>query len=153
MRLNRDRLEMMRIMLMRIHHKSWVPTITQEEFSKNSWISSKVTPETFKRFDITHWVYFGRKGSESADAVGFACLDQSFNREGLCLNGATPYYDGYSGFSAVREFFELDTQTAGRLFARFSYNKLPSPLNVATRIQYLLEDGEAAFKNRYQYFA
>lgn len=149
--MNRDRLEMMRVMLMRIHHKSWVPTITPQEFAKNEWLSNIVKPEAFKKFDITHWVYVGRPGQESACPIGFACLDQSFNRLGLHLNGSWPYYDAYTGFGAVDEFFEIRRDISARLFTSMAYGGSPSPRAVAERIQHLLEYGEASFRNRYEY--
>lgn len=148
--MNRPRLEMMRIMLERIYHRSWVPSITKSEFNKNEWLSSNLTGPKVIKFDMTHWIYVV-PGRESACPIGFACLDYSFNREGLVLHGAIPYYDGYAGFSAVREFFDLPLKVAERLFTKQAYigtgTKNPGP--VAERIQYLLDHGQTAFSEHY----
>lgn len=90
-----------------------------ERLQRLCGILEKVPPENF---EMDCWR--GRCGTEAC-AVGWACLDKDFNKEGLHLdNVATagnapvfcPEFGPFNGWDAVTEFFQLTMREALYLF-------------------------------------
>lgn len=98
------------------------------------------------QFDLSFWTY----GSKTIDcgftacAVGHACLDKRFNKQGLGLDWSdTPNFNGSSSWGAVNGFFEIRNSTSTILFSGSEYpehlkgNALV--VQVRRRIEKLLE--------------
>lgn len=62
----------------------------------------------------------------TACAVGWACRMPEFQAEGLGIDFeegyGLPTFHGYGGWQAVREFFQIDHETAALLFSEYSYD-------------------------------
>jgi hypothetical protein len=92
-------------------------------------------------FDLLEWV--GKKGCDTFYcACGFAATLTKLQAQGFGLDNYvvvfhTPDYI-WRGWSAVRHFFELNPDQAHWLFAEFSYASGAGPLEVADRIDALL---------------
>lgn len=81
----------------------------------------------------------------SGCAVGWACALPAFKRQGLKWSDGTPAFNGYRGWSAVTEFFELGREQADRLFSDECYKEChPTTEDVAARISALLKDATKA---------
>lgn len=101
------------------------------------------------QFDLSFWS-FGTKALEcgfTACAVGHACFDKRFNKQGLEFDWSdTPTFDGSSSWVAVEKFFEIRKTTAIILFSGGEYpehlkgNALV--VQVRRRIEKLLELGD-----------
>lgn len=71
----------------------------------------------------------------TACAVGWACKDRWFNRQGLRMVDYRPMYRDAFSWKAVTDFFELSEGTAVRWFAPQSYDRGVPPSVVAARIR------------------
>jgi hypothetical protein len=86
-----------------------------------------------EKFDISDW-----HCGTTACAVGHACVSPVFNEQGLELSvWDGPKFGEFDGWSAVREFFELNTVDANYLFDMDKYIQGPLTLagDVADRIE------------------
>lgn len=113
----------------------------------------QIVPE--ERFDMQRWVGDDFKGSPdlscgtSACAVGWATTIPEFREAGLHLDFdpddelawiATPVYQGWEGYDAAAQFFEIPRGQAEHLFGSFHFDDKPS--DVARRIFKMIEDEE-----------
>jgi len=121
-------------------------------------------------FNMSYWALhpLGFDCATAACAFGHAALDPEFQRQGLGLErvvnadkqGAadgelTVVFQGESGWNAARRFFGIGSDTCLRLFAWEWYGNRPDtlvqPLDVMTRVQQLLDLGEAEFVRRIEF--
>lgn len=136
--MNRERLEMIRVMLERVVAGSWVP-------GTNAMIEA---------VNLDTWREEQDGCGYTACAVGHACFDQAFNQLGLHWAGrGVPAFGDHIGWAAVDAFFDIGRAVSYSLFApddyskkvREKYSHLPSEVReakmVADRIQKLLDKG------------
>lgn len=92
-----------------------------------------VPPE---KFDLKAW-----KCDTAACAIGWACIDKQFNKQGFRFTKevsgyhATPRFGGNFGWPAVQEFFDISGDRALKLFSGTSYEEPATPLCVIKRIR------------------
>lgn len=74
-------------------------------------------------FNLATWKERNECGT-TACAIGWACLDEQFNEEGLTYDEiyATPRYNNHLFWRAVREFFGLTQEQACDLFMEGGYD-------------------------------
>lgn len=158
--MNKQRLEMMRVMMERVVAGSWKPEfdVTAIASEKNT----KVTPDfEITKFNLDSWAsvtkYDETPGARklvcgfSACAVGHACFDEEFRKLGWSWEGSAPKFNKSTGIEAAVEFFEITDRQARRLFMPDEYNyankhrELPAKVReakmVADRIQQLINTG------------
>ena len=171
--MNIQRLEMMRVMLLRIAAGSWEPTpvLVGDELKWGGY-----TPDALvdiKKFDLGYWVLNdgttktenGNVCGFSACAVGHACFDEEFRKLGWKWIGSTPTYSGEVAWDAVLKFFEISDGTDELMFMDDAYpyderedDAYPydereydvTPKMVADRIQELMTLGELKFREKYK---
>lgn len=155
--MNRERLETMRVMLERVVAGSWRPTSDMNELRHDmgrNFIPSDTESVFIERVDLHDWAVKKPIGCGfTACAVGHACFDEHFIKDGLRWYGNTPQFGEYYGWFAVREFFGITQRHADKLFLPKSYSSdvrakylhLPGKVReakmVADRIQTLLSKG------------
>ena len=91
-----------------------------------------------KNFDLSNW-----HCGTTACAVGHACMDPVFNKQGLRFLKSYPYtptYKGIYSWGAVEEFFGLSEEQAEHLFAagEYSMEDWGNPEAVRERIEELI---------------
>lgn len=102
-------------------------------------ILSAVPPE---HFDLGYW-----DCGTTACAVGWACRDEQFNKQGLTVGAADTYrevprFSGLARWDAVEAFFDLDYDQAQHLFSLGYYDvdPRPTPDDVIARIEAMLRE-------------
>ncbi len=99
-------------------------------------ILQNVKPEAF---DLSAW-----HCGTVACAVGHACLDPVFNRQGLKLwdagSGLIPCYADNIRWGAVHEFFDLTYNQAQHLFSDSAYRGAATARYVIARIESLIKE-------------
>lgn len=77
-----------------------------------------------EKFDLETWTQDTPCGTVFC-AIGWACMDQKFLAQGLCLSGSAPRLevdgDVLSNWDAVEVFFELTADQAIHLFCDEAY--------------------------------
>ena len=162
--MNKQRLEMMRVMMERVVAGSWKPELDPVAIGRETHKSVK-NDVAVAAFDLDSWVSVIEidpnkrvAGNSvvcgfSACAVGHACFDEEFRKLGWSWSGVEPRFGGRGGLHAAEKFFDITHHQAGRLFlpdeygsiTRKKYNDLPKNVReakmVAVRIQQLLDTG------------
>lgn len=158
--MNIKHLEMMRVMLNRVHVGSWKPTVVLDdgELWSNGYKSDAVVK--LNDFDLAHWVLLdtftqqktGVTCGFSACAIGHACFDEEFRKLGWEWSDiGTPKFEGKSAWGAVQKFFDIVEGTDDILFQDTSYqgvNHVTAKM-VAIRIEELMTMGETKFRKKY----
>lgn len=78
---------------------------------------------------------------ERACAAGWAARDPHFRMQGLILKEGSPYFEGCTGFAALRKFFDLELYASWELF---SISGPTSPAKAIAAIRNLLEKASDA---------
>lgn len=116
-------------------------------FDMNAWEISKKAIES--RYQSYEDIVITDKCKSAACAAGSACLYPPFKKMGLRLKGSIyeerhPSYKGYTGWSAVGEFFGICEFEAKRVFDSYSYAHKPKPKTVAKRVDSLVRTYQKA---------
>ena len=146
--MNRERLQLMVTLLKEVEAGTWEPSGTT--------LGHQPLPLPNRpghRFDMIDWFDNVRTDCGfAACAVGHACLDERFNREGLLLkfNGPGqshhPMYshkgNTYLSWVAVSLFFDLRMMETDHLFDgdKYPYDQKKDPAAVRQRIEAFLAD-------------
>jgi hypothetical protein len=103
-----------------------------------------------KRFNMTDWSsvadFSAAQCDTAACAFGWATTIPSFRRAGLSSRNSVfgpsivPSFNGLEGSDAAEEFFGLGSLAVDNLFYGHSYEKPPTPKQVAKRIRKLVKD-------------
>lgn len=161
--LNKERLEMMRVMLERVVHRSWHMTTDLTKL-RNRMTVNQQHPVKVTGCELKNWRNVSGCGY-AACAIGHACFDAEFNKLGLIWDGTVPEYRNDRGWGAVDKFFGFEHyKTASILFQADGYKiqhreqvkHLPADVRqakmVALRIEALQSMTEAEFIEQYQAF-
>lgn len=141
--MNKERLEMMRVMLERVVAGSWRPTndvqtLKCEFLGVESLVTAIDDKIAVHGLELSTWTSRKNHGYASngcgftACAVGHACFDDQFRELGLKWDNNKPKYEGYTNWSAVSKFFGISSETADLLFHDGSYQH-----NVVVRYEHL----------------
>lgn len=152
--MNRHRLETLIVIMKNVKAKQ--EKLNKRLFNINDWFGSDSKQEIFET-DFSGAIVNGEEQftacGTTACALGWACLNDNFNRQGLvALKGADgqldPFYNGYSGLTAAIHFFGLTHDEASFLFYNTTYEvedhfkdkKEVTPDDVIRHIYYLLDN-------------
>lgn len=163
--MNKERVEMMRVMLERVVHGSWRPT-NDVVGLYTDMRTIKFESDEFKvgSCDLESWRDRSTQGCGfSACAVGHACFDAEFIKLGLKWGGMQPVYGGREHFEAVDAFFEFEQYKTSRILFlssayppkfRCAFKNYPEAVReakmVALRIEKLLSMTEHQFVEKYE---
>lgn len=149
--MNIERLQKMVEMLRRIDEDrtlasmfdlgSWLET---DSFSAELFITNAIPEQKMKFFREE---YTGADCGTTACAMGFACLDPWFIKEGLMYlpySGVVYTHNGktYDGFEAAAMFFDIDESEAYYFFSKTRYGTYDKTAawQVADRIEKFIEE-------------
>lgn len=123
-------------------------TVKPERFNLSQWVEDRAEPQGLFIRALRKIGLIDPVCGTSACAIGYAASNKWFRGRGFRLmstdgRGFYPFYKGYTGFSAVAIFFNIDHDSAWHLFHPESYQS-STPKDVADRIRRFVSDERKA---------
>lgn len=156
--MNKERLELMATMLQEVADGVWKGVPAEHRISVEFLgLKFNLFRQDIKNFDMEMWCVRGDTPScgFSACAVGHAMHDPRFIAQGLKCDEDSflPVFGKHDYWAAVREFFEIESETAFLLFLPTQYPGNIEfgikPEQVKSRIMELLTLGEEELLKKY----
>lgn len=102
---------------------------------------------TANQFDLSTWYDDDNTCGTTACAIGWATVIPEFSALGFKLveprysDQYLPYFNGYTSWDAVEEFFDLTTKQALFLFTSYYYPNSQNPKHVVDRLEHVITNG------------